>query len=125
MSNLLGVIIMTWYKVKSWKYKNYSNKSEIDIVESEKIFEGELSDIIYETIYNSVVDDMIDQWYGDVEICGNKYPTSIALKSTDPLVYYEMRQDICEMKAEQLIDELPDKPTTYHTMINQCLIYWE
>ena len=116
---------MTWYKVKSWKYKNYSNKSEIEIVESEKIFESELSDIVYDTIYNSVVDDMIDQWYGDVEICGNKYPTSIALKSTDPLVYYEMRQEICEMKAEQLIDEMPDKPTTYHTMINQCLIYWE
>ena len=116
---------MTWYKVKSWKYKNYNNKSEIDIVESEKILESELSDIVYETIYNSVVDDMLDQWYGDVEICGNKYPTSIALKSTDPLVYYEMRQAICEMKAEQLIDEMPDKPTTYHTMINQCLIYWK
>ena len=116
---------MTWYKVKSWKYKNYNNKSEIDIVESEKILESELSDIVYETIYNSVVDDMLDQWYGDVEICGNKYPTSIVLKSTDPLVYYEMRQAICEMKAEQLIDEMPDKPTTYHTMINQCLIYWE
>ena len=116
---------MTWYKVKSWKYKNYNNKSEIDIVESEKILESELSDIVYETIYNSVVDDMLDQWYGDVEICGNKYPTSIVLKSTDPLVYYEMRQAICEMKAEQLIDEMPDKPTTYHTMINQCLIYWK
>ena len=116
---------MTWYKVKSWKYKNYNNKLEIEIVESEKIFESELSDIVYETIYNSVVDDMIDQWYGDVEICGNNYSTSIALKSTDPIVYYEMRQAICEMKAEQIIDEMPDKPTTYHTMINQCLIYWE
>ena len=116
---------MTWYKVKCWKYKNYSNKSEIEVVDSEKIPESELSDIVYDTIYNSVVDDMIDQWYGDVEICGNKYPASVAIKSTDPLVYYEMRQEICEMKIEQLIDELPDKPTSYHTMINQCLIYWE
>ena len=117
---------MTWYKIKDWNYKNYNNnKLEISIVESEKIFENEISDIIYDTIPDSVVDDMIDDWYGDVEICGNEYSTSIALKSTDPLVYYEIRQEICEMKAEQIIDEMPDKPTSYHTMINQCKIYWE
>ena len=124
MPNLLGVIIMTWYKIKDWNLKNYNNE-EIDIVESEKILENEISGIIYDTISDIVVNDMIDYWYSDVEICGNKYPTSIALKSTDPLVYYEMRQEICEMKAEQIIDEMPDKPITYHTMINQCLIYWE
>ena len=124
MPNLLGVIIMTWYKIKDWNLKNYNNE-EIDIVESEKILENEISGIIYDTISDIVVNDMIDYWYSDVEICGNKYPTSIALKSTDPLVYYEMRQEICEMKAEQIIDEMPDKPITYHTMIGQCKIYWE
>ena len=116
---------MTWFKIKNWKFTNYNNELEISVIENEKIVESEISDIVYDTIPDSVVDDMIDDWYGDVEICGNKYPTSIALKSTDPIVYYEMRQEICEMKSEQIIDEMPDKPTTYHTMINQCLIYWE
>ena len=117
---------MTWYIVKDWKCKNYNDgKLGISIVESEKINESEISDIVYDTILNSVVDDMIDDWYGDVEICGNKYPTSIVLKSTDALAYDEMREGICGMKAEEIIDELPDKPTTYHEMINQCKIYWE
>ena len=116
---------MTWFKIKNWKFKGYNDELEIEVVESEKIFESEISDIIYDTIPDSVVDDMINEWYGDVEICGNKYLTSIALKSTDPIVYYEMRQEICEMKSEQIIDEMPDKPISYHTMINQCKIYWE
>ena len=117
---------MTWYKIKNWKFKNLNdNDSDILVIESEKIFESEISDIVYERLPTSVIDDMIDDWYGDVEICGNKYQTSIALKSTDPLVYYEMKQEICEMKAEQIIDEMPDKPISYHTMINQCKIYWK
>ena len=115
---------MTWYRIKGWKFKDYADDL-ISVVESEKIDESEISDIIYDTITNSIVDDIIDEAYDDVEIFGNKYPTSIALKSTDPLVYYEMRQEICEMKSEQIIDEMPDKPTSYHTMINQCKIYWE
>ena len=116
---------MTWYKIIDWKYKNYNGKLGITVVESEKISEDEIPDIVHETLSTSVIDDTIDDYYGDVEICGNKYLTSISLKSTDPIVYYEMRQEICEMKVEQLIDDLPDKPTSYHTMINQCLIYWE
>ena len=115
---------MTWYKVKSWKYKNYSNKSEIEIVESEEIFENELSDIVYDTIYNSVVDDMIDDYYEPIDVCGNNYPASLVLKSTDALAYDDMKDDCCEMKIEEIIDGLPNKPTTYHAMINQCKIYW-
>ena len=116
---------MTWYRIKSWKFKNYNGKLEVSVIESEKIDENDIPDIVHETLSTSVIDDTIDDYYGDVEICGNKYLTSISLKSTDPIVYYEMRQEICEMKVEQLIDDLPDKPTSYHTMINQCLIYWE
>ena len=116
---------MTWYKVKSWKYKNYSNKSEIDIVESEKIFESELSDTVYDTIYNSVVDEMIDDYYEPVDVCGYNYPASLVLKSTDALAYDAMRDDCCELKIDELIDEKPGKPTTYQEMVNQCLIYWE
>ena len=116
---------MTWYRIKNWKFTNYANELEISVVESEKIFESEISDIVYETLQTSVIDEMIDEFYGDVEICGNKYPTSIALKSTDGIAYDEMREGICGMKADEIIDGLPDKPTTYHAMIEQCKIYWE
>ena len=116
---------MTWYIIKNWKFKNYNGKLGISIVDSEKIDENDIPDIVYETLSTSVIDDTIDDIYGDVEICGNKYLTSVALKSTDGIVYDEMKNEICEMKIEEIIDRLPDKPTTYHAMINQCRIYWE
>ena len=116
---------MTWYRVKNRKFKNYNDELEIEIVESEKIFESEISDIVYDTILNSVVDDMIDEYYEPVDVCGYNYPASVVLKSTDALAYDDMKDDCCEIKIAEIIDELPDKPTTYHEMINQCLIYWE
>ena len=116
---------MTWFKIKNWKFKNYNDELEISIVDSVKISESEIPDLVHKTLYTSVIDDMIDYWYGDVEICGNKYPTSVVLKSTDGIVYDEMREEICEKISEKIIDEMPDKPTTYHEMINQCKIYWE
>ena len=116
---------MTWYRIKNWKFKNYNDELEISIVDTEKISESEIPDIVHKTLSTSVIDDMIDYWYGDVEICGNMYPTSIALKSTDGIAYDEMREEICELKAEEIIGVLPDKPTTYHAMIEQCKIYWE
>ena len=63
---------MTWYRIKDWKFKNYYGKLGISIVESEKIDESEIPDIVHETLSTSVVDDTIDEIYGDVEICGNK-----------------------------------------------------
>ena len=116
---------MTWFKIKNWKFEGYDDELKISVVDSGKISENEIPDIVYETLPNSVIDEMIDDFYGDVEICGNKYPASVALKSTDGIVYDEMRDEICEMKIEEIIDRLPDKPTTYHAMINQCRIYWE
>ena len=116
---------MTWFKIKNWKFEGYNDELKISVVESKKIDESEISDIGYETLSTSVIDDTIDDYYGDVEICGNKYPASVALKSTDGIVYDEMKNEICEMKIEEIIDGLPDKPTTYHEMINQCKIYWE
>lgn len=116
---------MTWYKIKEWKFKNYNGKLGISVVESEKIDESDIPDIVHETLSTSVIDDTIDDYYGDVEICGNKYPTSVALKSTDGIVYDEMRDEICEMKIEEIIDRLPDKPKYFHAMIEQCKIYWE
>ena len=116
---------MTWFKIKDWKFTSYTNELEISVVESEKIFESEIPDIVHETLSTSVIDDTIDDYYGNVEICGNKYPASIALKSTDAIAYDEMRDGICEMKSEEIIDGLPNKPTTFHEMINQCKIYWE
>ena len=116
---------MSWYKVKNWKFKGYNEELEISVVDSGKISESEIPDIVYETLPNSVIDEMIDDFYGDVEICGNKYPTSLALKSTDGIAYDEMKDGICGMKADEIIDRMPDKPTTYHDMIYQCKIYWE
>ena len=116
---------MTWFKIKNWKFEGYDDELKISVVDSKKISESEIPDIVYETLPNSVIDEMIDDFYGDVEICGNKYPTSVALKSTDGIAYDEMRDEICEMKIGEIIDRLPDKPTTYHAMINQCRIYWE
>ena len=117
---------MTWYKIKDWIYKNYNDgKLGISVVESEKINESEISDIVYDTILNSVVDDMIDEYYEPVDVCGFNYPASLVLKSTDAIAYDDMKDDCCEIKIAEIIDELPDKPTTYQEMINQCLIYWE
>ena len=116
---------MTWYKVKDWKYRNYNGKLGITVVESEKIFESEIYDLVHETLSTSVIDDTIDDYYGDVEICGNKYPSSVALKSTDGIVYNEMREEICEMKVKEILEELPEKPEYFQAMIENCLIYWE
>ena len=116
---------MPWFKVKDWKYKNYNGKLGITIIEKKKIFESEIYDLVHETLSTSVIDDTIDDYYGDVEICGNKYPASVALKSTDAIAYDEMRDEICEMKAEEILEELPEKPEYFETMIENCLIYWE
>ena len=116
---------MTWYKIKDWKYKNYNGKLGISITESEKIDESDIPDLIYETLSTSVIYDTIDDYYGEIEICGNKYPASVALKSTDGIVYDEMRDEICEMKIEEIIGEMPEKPKYFQAMIEQCKIYWE
>ena len=116
---------MTWYKVKNWKPKNYNNGLEIEIVESERISESEISDIVYDTIPSNVIDEMIDEFYEPVDVCGFNYPASLVLKSTDAIAYDDMKDDCCELKIDEIIDEKPGKPTTYHEMINQCLIYWE
>ena len=116
---------MTWYVIKDWKYKNYNGKLGITVTESQKIFGIEIYDLVHETLSNSVIDETIDEYYGDVEICGNKYPSSVALKSTDGIVYDEMREEICDMKAEEIIDEMPGKPEYFQAMIEQCKIYWE
>ena len=116
---------MTWYVIKDWKYKNYNGKLGITIVESEKIDESEIYDLVHETLSTSVIDDTIDDYYGEVEICGNKYPSSVALKSTDGIVYDEMSEEIRKMKAEEILEELPGKPEYFQAMIEQCKIYWE
>ena len=116
---------MTWYKVKNWKPKNYNNGLEIEIVESERISESEISDIVYDTIPSNVIDEMIDEFYEPVDVCGFNYPASLVLKSTDAIAYDDMKDDCCELKIDELINEKHGKPTTYQEMIDQCKIYWE
>ena len=116
---------MTWYRIKDWNYNDYNGNLEISIVWSEKILESEISDIVYETLQTSVIDDMIDDYYEPVDVCGYNYPASLVLKSTDALAYDQLKDDCCELKIDEIIDEKPGKPTTYQEMINQCLIYWK
>ena len=116
---------MAGYRIKDWNYKSYDGNLEISIVRSEEVRESEISDIVYETLQTSVIDDMIDDYYEPVDVCGNNYPASLVLKSIDALAYDDMKDDCCEMKIAEIIDELPDKPTTFQEMINQCLIYWK
>ena len=117
---------MTWYIVKDWKCKNYNDgKLEISIVECEKIFGIEIYDLVPETLSTSVIDDMIDDYYEPVNVCGYNYPASLVLKSTDALAYDQLKDDFCELKIDELINEKPGKPTTYQAMIDQCKIYWE
>ena len=115
---------MTWYRINDWNYKDYNGKLEISIVKSEKILESEISDIVYDTLQTSVIDEMIDDYYEPVDVCGFNYPASLVLKSTDALAYDQLKDDCCELKIDEIIDEKPGKPTTYQEMINQCLIYW-
>ena len=116
---------MTWYRIKDWKYKNYNGRLGVSVTESEKIDESDIPDIVHKTLPTCVIDDTIDDYYGDVEICGNKYPASEALKSTDETVYKEMKEEICEMKIKEILKELPEEPKYFRTMLEQCLIYWE
>ena len=117
---------MTWYRIKDWNYINYNDgKLGLSVVESEKISESEISDIVYETLQTSVIDAMIDEYYEPVDVCGFNYPASLVLKSTDALAYDDMIDDCCELKIDELINEKPGKPTTYQEMIDQCKIYWE
>ena len=115
---------MTWYRIKDWNYINYNDGNlGISVVESERISESEISDIVYETLQTSVIDEMIDEYYEPVDVCGFNYPASLVLKSTDAIAYDDMKDDCCELKIDELINEKPGKPTTYQEMINQCLIY--
>ena len=116
---------MPWFKIKDWKYKNYNGKLGVSVVESEKIDGNDIPDIVYETLSTSVIDDMIDDYYEPVDVCGFKYPASLVLKSTDAIAYDDMKVDCCELKIDELINEKPGKPTTYQAMIDQCKIYWE
>ena len=54
------MIKMTWYRIKNWKFKNYNDELEISIVDTEKISESEIPDIVHKTLSTSVIDDMID-----------------------------------------------------------------
>ena len=116
---------MTWFKIKNWKFEGYNDEPKISVVESEKIDESEISDIVYETLPYDVIDNMIDEYYDPVDICGMHYPASLALKSTDAIAYDDMINDCCELKIAEIIDEMPGKPKTFQAMIEQCKIYWE
>ena len=54
-----------------------------------KIFEDEFEakDYIRDNIDESMYDDMLDEIYGDIEICGYSYSASLAFERVDPIAY--------------------------------------
>ena len=55
----------------------------------------------------SAYDDMLDECYGDIEICGLRYSASCALKEVDPIAYR------CGLSDQPLMFECPDCGALY------------
>ena len=69
---------------------------------------------ITETIDDNVYDDMLDECYGEVNIGGFKYATSIALKETDPTAYRCGKNDYYDNLSSDISSEV-DRLTDYGT----------
>ena len=65
--------------------------NEIENVES-RIENFNATDYINYAQYN----DMLDDGYGDIEICGYSYPASVALKRIDPIAYDQGFRNYCD-----------------------------
>ena len=66
----------------------------------------EAADYIMENCDGEYYDDMLDDCYGDVEICGYTYPASQALYDVDPVAYRCGRGDWEDAEASNLEYEL-------------------
>ena len=57
---------------------------------------GTLAQEISENIDEDVYDEMLDDCYGEIEICGYSYAASIALYRVDPIAYRCGFSDYCD-----------------------------
>ena len=90
-------------------------KAQIEVIEEQiKAKQSELDNFEYE-MTDEQYDELLDEIYGDVEVCGNTYNASYALKELDPIAYrvgksdYESSYDLDEVEDYQnLQSELED-----------------
>ena len=53
----------------------------------------------------SLYDDMLDEVYGEIKICGYEYSASYALKEIDPTAYRCGFNDWCDAEDDDEIEE--------------------
>ena len=90
-------------------------KAQIEVIEEQiKAKQSEIDNFEYE-MTDEQYGELLDEIYGDVEVCGNTYNASYALKELDPIAYrvgksdYESSYDLDEVEDYQnLQSELED-----------------
>ena len=78
------------------------------IVNGENYFEDarQAADHIMDESDNDAYDEMLDEVYGDIEICGYSYSASIALYRVDETAYRCGRNDWADGEASNIADEI-------------------
>ena len=66
----------------------------------------EAADYIIENMDDSNYDEMLDECYEDVDICGYSYPASLALQRVDEIAYRCGRNDYYDSLRPDIVDEL-------------------
>jgi hypothetical protein len=68
----------------------------------------ETADYIIDNMDDDAFDEMLDETYGDIEICGYSYSASLALSRVDEIAYNCGRNDYYDSLRPDIIDELED-----------------
>ena len=66
----------------------------------------EAAEYITDDMSNDVYDDMLDECYGEIEICGFSYLASLALYRIDEIAYHCGRNDYYDSLASDIAYEL-------------------
>ena len=101
-------------------------KAQIEVIEEQiKAKQSEIDNFEYE-MTDEQYDELLDEIYGDVEVCGNTYNASYALKELDPIAYrvgksdYESSYDLDEVEDYQnLQSELEDLESELESLEEQ------
>ena len=78
------------------------------IIDNEHEFETaeEAADYIIEDMDSDAYDEMLDEAYGDIEICGYSYSASMALACVDEVAYNCGHNDYYDSLRPDMVDEL-------------------
>lgn len=66
----------------------------------------EAADYIIENMDDDVYDEMLDDCYEDIDICGYSYSPSVALSRVDEVAYNCGRNDYYDSLRPDIVDEL-------------------